>query len=52
MLEGEVTVTSEGGEPVTFGAGDLVVFPAGMECRRDVRTEVRKYYRFVIKSLY
>ena len=46
MLEGEVTVTSEGGEPVTFGAGDLVVFPAGMECRWDVQKAVRKHDLF------
>jgi hypothetical protein len=31
LLEGEVTVTPEGGTPVQFGAGDLVVFPAGMD---------------------
>ena len=30
LLEGEVTVTPDGGEPVKFGEGDLVVFPAGM----------------------
>ena len=36
LLEGEVTVTPDGGEPVKFGAGDLVVFPAGMDCRWDV----------------
>ena len=29
LIEGEVTVTPDGGEPVKFGAGDLVVFPAG-----------------------
>ena len=33
VLEGEVTVTPDGGEPVEFGAGDLVVFPAEMDCR-------------------
>ena len=27
LLEGEVTVTPEGGDPVKFGAGGLVVFP-------------------------
>ena len=46
MLEGEVTVTPEGGEPVKFSAGDLVVFPAGMECKWDVHKAVRKHYRF------
>jgi uncharacterized cupin superfamily protein len=32
LLEGEVTVTPDGGEPVRFGAGDLVVFDAGLSC--------------------
>ena len=46
LLEGEVTVTPEGGTSVRFGAGDLVVFPAGMDCRWDVKKAVRKHYRF------
>ena len=46
LLEGEVTVTPEGGEAVKFGAGDLVVFPAGMHCRWDVHKAVRKHYQF------
>ena len=46
LLEGEVTVTPEGEQPVKFGAGDLVIFPAGMNCRWDVHKAVRKHYRF------
>ena len=46
LLEGDVTVTPDGGEPVRFGAGDLVIFPAGMDCRWDVHKAVRKHYRF------
>ena len=46
LLEGEVTVTPDGGEPVKFGAGDLVVFPSGIDCRRDVHKAVRKHYHF------
>ena len=46
LLEGEVTVAPEGGTLVRFGAGDLVVFPAGMDCRWDVQKAVRKHYRF------
>ena len=46
LLEGEVTVTPDGGELVKFGTGDLVVFPAGMDCRWDVHKAVQKYYRF------
>ena len=33
LLEGEVTVTPEGGEPVKFGANDVLVFPAPVEFR-------------------
>ena len=39
-------MTSEGGEPVKFGAGDLVIFPARMDCRCDVHQAVRKHYQF------
>ena len=46
LLEGEVTVTPDGGEPVNFRSGDLVVFPSGMDCRWDVHKAVRKHYRF------
>jgi uncharacterized cupin superfamily protein len=46
LLEGDVTVTPEGGEPVRFGAGDLVVFAAGLSCTWDVHAPVRKHYRF------
>ena len=46
LLEGDVTITPEGGDPVKFGAGGLVVFPAGMDCRWNVQKVVRKHYRF------
>ncbi len=46
ILEGEVTVTSNGGVTVHFGSGDLVVFPKGMTCTWEVHKGVRKHYRF------
>lgn len=46
VLEGEVVVTPQGGEPVKFGKGDLVTFPAGMSCTWDVRQPLRKHYQF------
>ena len=46
LLEGHVTVTPEGGEPVSFGAGDLVVFAKGLSCQWEVTAPVRKHYRF------
>jgi uncharacterized protein len=45
FLEGEVTVTPDGGAPVTMGKGDLVTFPDGMSCRWRVTSPVRKHYR-------
>jgi hypothetical protein len=46
LLEGEVLVTPEGGEPVRVARGDLVTFPAGMSCTWEVRQPVRKHYTF------
>ena len=46
LIEGEVTVSPEKGDPVKLGKGDLVIFPAGMSCRWDVHQAVRKHYRF------
>lgn len=46
ILAGQVTVTPNGGEPVSFGAGDFVVFPAGMNCTWDIHQDVRKHYKF------
>ncbi|MFW6127280.1 MAG: cupin domain-containing protein [Thermodesulfobacteriota bacterium] len=45
FLEGEVTVTPEGGEPVSMGKGDLVIFPNGMSCRWHITKPVRKHYK-------
>ena len=46
LLEGDVTVTPDGGQPVRFGKGDLVTFPAGMSCVWKVQQPVRKHYKF------
>ncbi len=46
VLEGEVTVTPKGGEPVSFGKGDLVTFPSGMSCTWEVKKPLRKHYQF------
>jgi len=47
ILEGEVTVTPSGGEPVQIKAGDFVTFPAGMSCHWDITKDIRKHYQFV-----
>lgn len=46
LLEGDVVVTPEGGEPVQLQAGDLVTFPVGMDCTWEIRSPVRKHYNF------
>ena len=46
LLDGEVSVTPEGGEPVEFGADDLVIFPSGLSCTWKINAAVRKHYRF------
>ena len=46
LLEGEVIVTPDGGEPVKIVKGNLVTFPAGMSCTWDIRVPVRKHYKF------
>lgn len=46
VLEGEIVVTPKGGEPVSFGKGDLVTFPAGMACTWEVKKALRKHYQF------
>ncbi len=45
IIEGRARVkTSQ--QDVTFGAGDMVVFPAGLSCIWEVIEPVRKHYRF------
>ena len=46
ILEGEVVVTPDGGEPVTIGEGDFVNFPAGMSCTWDIKAPIRKHCNF------
>ncbi|MCX8519020.1 MAG: cupin domain-containing protein [Methylophilaceae bacterium] len=46
ILEGEATVTPDGGVPVRFKKGDLVVFPSGMSCMWRVEKTLLKHYRF------
>jgi len=45
ILQGKVTVT-DGKDSVSFGPGDLVVFPKGLECTWQVREGVVKHYNF------
>ena len=44
VKEGNVSVRHGGGE-VRFGAGDIVVFPKGMDCTWTVHQTIRKVYK-------
>jgi uncharacterized cupin superfamily protein len=46
LLAGQAIVTADGGKSVEFGAGDLVIFPAGLSCTWDIREAVEKHYEF------
>lgn len=46
ILQGEVTVTPENGEPVTIVRGDLVTFPKGMNCTWEITQDIKKHYNF------
>jgi len=43
--EGKVTVT-DGNDSVSFGPGDLVIFPEELQCTWQVTEPVKKYYNF------
>jgi uncharacterized cupin superfamily protein len=45
IIEGEVTVKTPSQE-VSFGSGDYVVFPQGLDCTWEVKAPVRKHFKF------
>ena len=45
VLQGKVTIKDKTGS-VTFGPGDLVIFPEGLECTWQVHQPVKKHYNF------
>jgi hypothetical protein len=47
ILEGELTVIPKnGGNAVTFGAGDFVTFSAGLSCIWEIKKPLCKHYQF------
>jgi uncharacterized cupin superfamily protein len=44
ILAGTMTVTEDGGEPVTVTAGDTVMFPKGWSGTWDITETLRKVY--------
>ena len=45
VLAGRVKVSTEDGQEVEFGAGDLVTFPRGVKCTWNVIEPIHKVYR-------
>lgn len=45
ILEGQVTVKAAD-HSISFGPGDLVTFPKGLDCTWTVTQPVRKHYKF------
>ncbi len=45
ILQGSATVTDSTGS-VSFGPGDLVIFPSDLECTWHVKEPVTKHYNF------
>ena len=52
LLEYKVTVRTEGGKQVKFGAADLVFFQEGMDCGWDVHKSVHQHFQFGDKTNY
>ena len=42
LIDGRVTITPEGGEPIEVGAGELAFIPEGTRARWEVHETVRK----------
>ncbi|ROH86871.1 DUF861 domain-containing protein [Pseudomethylobacillus aquaticus] len=46
ILEGECTLTpTDGSAAINFKAGDLLVFPAGLEVTWEVKKTLKKHYK-------
>lgn len=45
IIEGQVTVT-DGTNSVSFGPGDMVIFPENLECTWQIKKAVKKHYNF------
>lgn len=45
ILEGKAIVKTSEGE-VEFGKGDYVEFPKGLQCTWEIKSKIRKHYKF------
>lgn len=46
ILEGDIYVTTNK-ETVHIIPGNYVIFPAGLQCKWDIRKPVKKHYQFI-----
>lgn len=47
IIEGRVTLTDQQGkESISFGKGDVVIFPDALSCRWIITESVSKHYKF------
>ena len=46
IIEGQVIVTPENGDPVEINEGNLVTFPRGLSCTWKITKDLRKHYNF------
>lgn len=46
ILKGKAEVEGKNGEGASFGAGDFVVFPQGLECTWKIKEPIEKKYKF------
>lgn len=45
VFKGKVVISTDTGEKVEIGPGDLVVFPKGLKCHWQVRERIEKVYK-------
>jgi len=46
IIDGQAEVTAADGQTVSFGPGDYVVLPRGLDCTWKVKQALRKHYKF------
>jgi uncharacterized cupin superfamily protein len=46
ILDGNAVVKTNKNETVEFGAGDYVIFPEGLECTWEIKSKIKKHYKF------
>ena len=45
VIEGQAKIITQKGEIYIIRAGDLVEFPAGLECEWEITKRIKKHYR-------